>query len=89
MLPLNDYWAVVRQHYAAFEQTLPSSSTFSVVFLVFSLAKLAISGTDVFLHEMPGGQYTNLLFQSQQMGLSSQWPAVKKVSVLFFPTFCH
>lgn len=24
------------------------------------------------------GQYTNLLFQSQQMGLSSQWPAVKK-----------
>ena len=24
--PLNDYWAVVRQHYAAFEQTLPSGS---------------------------------------------------------------
>lgn len=25
---------------------------------------------DVYLHEMPGGQYTNLLFQSSQLGLS-------------------
>jgi pyruvate carboxylase len=33
--------------------------------------------SDVFHHEMPGGQYTNLLFQSQQLGLSDQWPAVK------------
>lgn len=33
--------------------------------------------SDVFHHEMPGGQYTNLLFQSQQLGLTGQWPAVK------------
>jgi len=33
---------------------------------------------DVYLHEMPGGQYTNLLFQSKQLGLSGQWPEVKK-----------
>jgi len=33
---------------------------------------------DVYVHEMPGGQYTNLLFQSQQLGLSGQWPAVKR-----------
>lgn len=33
---------------------------------------------DVYDHEMPGGQYTNLLFQSQQLGLSGQWPAIKK-----------
>ncbi|KAG5187976.1 putative carboxylase [Tribonema minus] len=33
---------------------------------------------DVYNHEMPGGQYTNLLFQSQQLGLSGQWPAIKK-----------
>eukprot|EP00638_Chattonella_subsalsa_P017269 CAMPEP_0117845348 /NCGR_PEP_ID=MMETSP0949-20121206/18214_1 /TAXON_ID=44440 /ORGANISM="Chattonella subsalsa, Strain CCMP2191" /LENGTH=1146 /DNA_ID=CAMNT_0005690885 /DNA_START=146 /DNA_END=3586 /DNA_ORIENTATION=- len=33
---------------------------------------------DVYFHEMPGGQYTNLLFQSQQLGLTGQWPAVKK-----------
>mmetsp|Transcript_5521 Transcript_5521/g.7772 ORF Transcript_5521/g.7772 Transcript_5521/m.7772 type:complete len:1187 (+) Transcript_5521:80-3640(+) len=33
---------------------------------------------DVYNHEMPGGQYTNLLFQSQQLGLSGQWPAIKR-----------
>jgi len=33
---------------------------------------------DVYIHEMPGGQYTNLLFQSQQLGLSGQWASVKK-----------
>jgi hypothetical protein len=33
---------------------------------------------DVFVHEMPGGQYTNLLFQSQQLGLAGRWPAIKK-----------
>eukprot|EP00924_Labyrinthula_sp_SR-Ha-C_P001521 maker-scaffold_18-snap-gene-0.46-mRNA-1 protein AED:0.10 eAED:0.10 QI:0/0/0/1/1/1/4/0/1180 len=32
---------------------------------------------DVFHHEMPGGQYTNLLFQSQQLGLSGEWPKIK------------
>lgn len=32
---------------------------------------------DVYQHEMPGGQYTNLLFQSKQLGLTGQWPAIK------------
>jgi pyruvate carboxylase len=27
---------------------------------------------------MPGGQYTNLLFQSKQLGLTGQWSKVKK-----------
>lgn len=27
---------------------------------------------------MPGGQYTNLLFQSGQLGLTGQWSKVKK-----------
>jgi hypothetical protein len=27
---------------------------------------------------MPGGQYTNLLFQSKQLGLTGQWPAIKR-----------
>ena len=31
----------------------------------------------VFEHEMPGGQYTNLMFQSQQLGLGSQWNDIK------------
>mmetsp|Transcript_23557 Transcript_23557/g.36368 ORF Transcript_23557/g.36368 Transcript_23557/m.36368 type:complete len:1256 (+) Transcript_23557:126-3893(+) len=33
---------------------------------------------DVYIHEMPGGQYTNLLFQSTQLGLTGQWSSVKK-----------
>lgn len=32
---------------------------------------------DVYRHEMPGGQYTNLLFQSTQLGLAGQWPSIK------------
>lgn len=34
--------------------------------------------SDVYEHEMPGGQYTNLMFQSKQLGLSERWPAIKK-----------
>lgn len=36
----------------------------------------------VYMHEMPGGQYTNLLFQSQQLGLGSQWQEVKKAYIV-------
>ena len=32
---------------------------------------------DVYHHQMPGGQYTNLLFQSSQLGLTGQWSKVK------------
>ncbi|WFD18953.1 pyruvate carboxylase [Malassezia caprae] len=35
------------------------------------------SDSSVFDHEMPGGQYTNLMFQSQQLGLGSQWDEIK------------
>jgi pyruvate carboxylase len=33
---------------------------------------------DVYIHEMPGGQYTNLLFQTSHLGLTGQWSQVKK-----------
>lgn len=36
------------------------------------------SDSSVYEHEMPGGQYTNLLFQSKQLGLGSQWIEIKK-----------
>ena len=37
------------------------------------------SGTsDVYEHEMPGGQYTNLKFQAMQNGLGAEWDAVKE-----------
>lgn len=39
---------------------------------------LKTGSVDVYDHEMPGGQYTNLLFQSSQLGLSGQWSKVKK-----------
>jgi pyruvate carboxylase len=34
-------------------------------------------GADVYEHEMPGGQLTNLLYQSKQLGLSGQWSKIK------------
>eukprot|EP00002_Diphylleia_rotans_P040171 TRINITY_DN9477_c0_g1_i1.p1 TRINITY_DN9477_c0_g1~~TRINITY_DN9477_c0_g1_i1.p1 ORF type:complete len:1181 (+),score=239.12 TRINITY_DN9477_c0_g1_i1:42-3584(+) len=57
---LNDYWEVVRTHYAPFESTIKSGSA------------------EVYDHEMPGGQYTNLQFQAQSLGLAAEWPAIKK-----------
>jgi len=33
---------------------------------------------EVYHHEMPGGQYTNLQFQSTSLGLADQWSSVKK-----------
>jgi len=36
------------------------------------------SATDVYKHEMPGGQVTNLRFQAEAVGLGDQWEDVKK-----------
>ncbi len=35
--------------------------------------------SDLYAHEMPGGQYTNLLAQARALGLSSQWSRVCEV----------
>jgi pyruvate carboxylase len=38
-----------------------------------------LSGSsDVYFHEIPGGQYTNLLFQSRQLGLTDRWTEIKQ-----------
>lgn len=43
--------------------------------------------SDVYRHEMPGGQYTNLREQARSMGLEARWPdiaqAYAKVNLLF------
>ena len=39
---------------------------------------LKCGGADVYIHEMPGGQYTNLKFQSQSLGLGSSWTQIKE-----------
>jgi pyruvate carboxylase len=36
------------------------------------------SDSSVFQHEMPGGQFSNLFFQAQQLGLGENWNQVKK-----------
>ena len=36
------------------------------------------SATDVYSHEMPGGQVTNLRFQAEAVGLGEKWDDVKK-----------
>lgn len=33
--------------------------------------------TSAYQHEIPGGQYSNLLFQAQQLGLGTQWKDIK------------
>lgn len=38
-----------------------------------------LSGSsDVYVNEIPGGQYTNLQFQARSLGLSGQWSKIKK-----------
>ncbi|GAA5887732.1 hypothetical protein JCM5296_004474 [Sporobolomyces johnsonii] len=44
-------------------------------------ANVKSSDSGVFDHQMPGGQYTNLMFQSQQLGLSGQWKQVVKAYI--------
>jgi pyruvate carboxylase len=39
-------------------------------------AGVRASSADVYLHEMPGGQYTNLLEQAQSVGLGDRWEEV-------------
>lgn len=50
-------------------------------------AEMRAGTSDVYRHEMPGGQYTNLREQARAMGLDDQWPAIAQayadVNVLF------
>lgn len=48
--------------------------------LLYSCFDADLKGPDpeVYQHEIPGGQLTNLLFQAQQLGLGSQWVQTKE-----------
>ncbi|KAK1061856.1 pyruvate carboxylase [Friedmanniomyces endolithicus] len=48
--------------------------------LLYSPFEAGLTGPDpeVYEHEIPGGQLTNLLFQAAQQGLGSQWAQTKK-----------
>jgi len=47
------------------------------LYLPFESGQLSGS-SDVYTHEIPGGQFTNLLYQSKQLGLSGAWPEIKR-----------
>jgi len=59
---LSEYWEGVRPQYAPFECTVTMKS----------------GSADVYEHQIPGGQYTNLHFQAFSMGQADRWPAIKK-----------
>lgn len=48
--------------------------------LLYSPFEAGLTGPDpeVYEHEIPGGQLTNLLFQASQLGLGAQWAETKK-----------
>ncbi|KAG7192490.1 pyruvate carboxylase [Scheffersomyces spartinae] len=48
--------------------------------LLYSCFEADLKGPDpeVYQHEIPGGQLTNLLFQAQQLGLGAKWVATKE-----------
>ncbi|MGO4813992.1 pyruvate carboxylase [Cupriavidus sp. 2MCAB6] len=50
-------------------------------------AAMRAGTSDVYRHEMPGGQYTNLREQARSLGLEAQWPEVAQayadVNVMF------
>lgn len=51
--------------------------------LLYSPFEAGLTGPDpeVYEHEIPGGQLTNLLFQASQLGLGAQWAETKKAYV--------
>ena len=59
---MDAYWEQVRGFYAPFEAT----------------ATLKSGSSDVYTHEIPGGQYTNLHMQAFSPGMAEQWLEIKK-----------
>ncbi len=51
--------------------------------LLYSCFEADLKGPDpeVYDHEIPGGQLTNLLFQAQQVGLGEKWAETKKAYI--------
>lgn len=56
------YWELTRTLYGPFECTTTMKS----------------GNADVYKHEIPGGQYTNLQFQAFSLGLGDQFELVKE-----------
>lgn len=73
---LDQYWSQLRLLYSPFEAGLTGMLSTQTHQRHTNIEK----GPDpeVYEHEIPGGQLTNLIFQSTQLGLGSQWLETKK-----------
>ncbi|MDF7667110.1 pyruvate carboxylase [Orbaceae bacterium ESL0727] len=61
------------------DHLLTLSNYWEEVRAIYKPFDVHITGTsDVYNHEMPGGQYTNLREQARSMGLAERWPEVAK-----------
>lgn len=60
---LDTYWEQARSLYAPFDAT----------------ATMKSGSAEVYTHEIPGGQYTNLHFQAFSLGLAHEWKDIKKL----------
>lgn len=61
------------------QSLLQISNYWEGVRTAYSPFDINIAGTsDVYNHEMPGGQYTNLREQARAMGLADRWPEVSR-----------
>ena len=45
--------------------------------------------SEVYLHEMPGGQFTNLKTQARSLGLEEQWPEIARIASNFTILWQH
>ncbi|KAJ3340956.1 pyruvate carboxylase [Gonapodya sp. JEL0774] len=66
-----------------FENVSALNSYWEQVRLLYSVFDPGLKSGDsgVYLHEMPGGQYTNLLFQAHSLGLGAVWNDVKRAYI--------
>jgi pyruvate carboxylase len=51
-------------------------AAWAVLAVIAAGSGLAACASEVYLHEMPGGQFTNLREQARAMGLEARWPEV-------------
>ncbi len=62
LAPYDEYWQATRFKYAPFECT----------------ETLKAGNSDVILHQIPGGQYTNLQFQAYYLGQADKFSDIKR-----------
>ncbi|KAJ1922086.1 pyruvate carboxylase [Tieghemiomyces parasiticus] len=67
----------------AFKDVMAINDYWEQIRLLYSCFDPGVRSSDagVYEHEMPGGQYTNLMFQAQSLGLGSQWKQVREAYI--------